>query len=451
MNDIIVAKFGGSSLADSSQFTKVRDMVLGDKNRRYIIPSAPGKRNNSDHKITDLLYMCYQLASHGINFEEVFSIISRRYEGICKDLNININMEEILFDIKTKIQQGATRDFTASRGEYLNAIILSEYLGFEFVDAKDLILFDEDNKLKLEETKLIIQSVLGDIPNAVIPGFYGANSKGDIITFSRGGSDITGAIVSSAVNSKLYENWTDVSGFYIADPRIVDNPRNIDTITYKELRELSYMGAPVLHEESIFPIKEAGIPINIRNTNRPEDPGTMIVSDSHPVNSTEAITGIAGKKNFTFISIEKTMMNDEKGFIRKLASVFESNDISIEHIPSSIDSISIIVADSEIHTKLDKVIEEIRIYCKPDSIITYSDMSLVAIVGRGMINNWGASAKIFTTLANKGVNIKMITQGSSELNIIIGIESKDFDKAVSSIYEAFKNKNGEESQWENIM
>lgn len=438
MNDIIVAKFGGSSLADSSQFTKVRDMVLRDENRRYIIPSAPGKRNNGDHKITDLLYMCYQLASHGINFEEVFSIISRRYEDICMDLNININIGKILFDIKTKIQQGATRDFTASRGEYLNAIILSEYLGFEFVDAKDLILFDEDNKLNLEETKLIIQSVLGDIPNAVIPGFYGANAKGDIITFSRGGSDITGSIVSSAVSSKLYENWTDVSGFYIADPRIVDSPRNIDTITYKELRELSYMGAPVLHEESIFPIKSAGIPINIRNTNRPEDSGTMIVSDSHPINHTETITGIAGKNNFTFISIEKTMMNDEKGFIRKLVSVFESNDISIEHIPSSIDSISIIVSDSEIHTKLDKVIEEIRIYCKPDSITTYSDMSLVAIVGRGMINNRGASAKIFTTLANNGVNIKMITQGSSELNVIIGIESKDFNKAISSIYEAFK-------------
>lgn len=439
MSNIIIAKFGGSSLADSSQFTKVRDIVIRDKNRRYIIPSAPGKRNNNDHKITDLLYMCYQLASHGINFEEVYSIISNRYEDICKDLNIDINIEEILFDIKTKIQQGATSDFTASRGEYLNAIILSEYLGFEFVDAKDIILFDEDNKFNLEKTKLKVKSVLEDIPNAVIPGFYGANIKGDIITFSRGGSDITGAIIASAVSSQLYENWTDVSGFYIADPRIVDNPRSIATITYKELRELSYMGAPVLHEESIFPIKSAGIPINIRNTNKPEDSGTMIVSDSHTVSNTETITGIAGKKDFTFISIEKTMMNDEKGFIRKLVSVFESNDISIEHIPSSIDSISIIVSDSEIHTKLDKVIEEIKIYCKPDSIITYSDMSLVAIVGRGMINNWGTCAKIFTTLAEKGVNIKMITQGSSELNIIIGIESKDFDKAILSIYEAFRN------------
>lgn len=439
MSNIIVAKFGGSSLADSSQFTKVRDIVIRDKNRRYIIPSAPGKRNNNDHKITDLLYMCYQLASHGINFEEVYSIISNRYEDICKDLNIDINIEEILFDIKTKIQQGATSDFTASRGEYLNAIILSEYLGFEFVDAKDIILFDEVNKFNLEKTKLKVKSVLEDIPNAVIPGFYGANIKGDIITFSRGGSDITGAIIASAVSSQLYENWTDVSGFYIADPRIVDNPRSIATITYKELRELSYMGAPVLHEESIFPIKSAGIPINIRNTNKPEDSGTMIVSDSHTVSNTETITGIAGKKDFTFISIEKTMMNDEKGFIRKLVSVFESNDISIEHIPSSIDSISIIVSDSEIHTKLDKVIEEIKIYCKPDSIITYSDMSLVAIVGRGMINNWGTCAKIFTTLAEKGVNIKMITQGSSELNIIIGIESKDFDKAILSIYEAFRN------------
>ncbi|NLY46862.1 MAG: aspartate kinase [Tissierella sp.] len=443
MKEVIVAKFGGSSLADSKQFTKVKNIVTSDKNRRYIVPSAPGKRNNNDHKITDLLYMCYQLASHSINFDEVFSIISKRYMDICKELNLSLNIGEILSNIKTKIQEGATRDFTASRGEYLNAIILSEYLGYEFVDASELILFDKENKLNLEKTKLQIQSILANMPNAVIPGFYGANISGDIITFSRGGSDITGAIIASAVNSQLYENWTDVSGFYIADPRIVNNPRNIDTITYKELRELSYMGAPVLHEESIFPIKSVGIPINIRNTNQPDDPGTMIVNDSHPVNYAENITGIAGKKDFTVISIEKTMMNEEKGFFRKLISVFESNDISVEHIPSSIDSISVIVSNSEIHTKLDKVIEEIKIYCKPDSIVSYPDMSLVAVVGRGMINTKGTSAKIFTALAKEGVNIRMISQGSSELNIIIGIGNKDFNKAISAIYEEFKTKKGE--------
>jgi aspartate kinase len=438
MEEVVVAKFGGSSLADSKQFTKVKDIVTSDKRRRYIVPSAPGKRSGDDHKITDLLYMCYQLASHGINFDEVYSIISKRYEDICSDLELDLDIKEILTDIKYKIQEGATRDYTASRGEYLNALILSEYLGFEFVDAKDLIVLDKGDKLDLEKTKKNVTSTLADIPYAVIPGFYGANEEGHIITFSRGGSDITGSIIASGVDAVLYENWTDVSGFYMADPRIVDNPRHIDTITYRELRELSYMGAPVLHEESIFPIKSAEIPINIKNTNRPEDPGTMIVSESAPINHLETITGIAGKKDFTVISIEKTRMNEDKGFFRKLVSVLESNDVSIEHMPSSIDSISLIVSSSEINSKLDKVIEEIRIYCKPDSITTYPEMALIAVVGRGMINTKGTSAKIFTALANNGVNIRMITQGSSELNIIIGIKNKDFDKAISAIYEAYK-------------
>ncbi|HZK00677.1 MAG TPA: aspartate kinase [Tissierellaceae bacterium] len=443
MSDVIVAKFGGSSLADSIQFTKVKDIVTADKNRRYIIPSAPGKGKNQDYKVTDLLYMCYQLASHSINIDDVFGIISKRYEDICKELNLDLNIEEVLSDIKSRIQDGASRDFTASRGEYLSAIILSKYLDYEFIDAKDLILFDDEGKLNLEETKKRIQSILSNKSHAVIPGFYGANEDGEIITFSRGGSDITGSIIASAVNSQLYENWTDVSGFYMADPRIVANPRSIENITYKELRELSYMGAPVLHEESIFPIKSNGIPINIRNTNIPEDPGTMIVDDSQPVSKAGTITGIAGKKDFTVISVEKTNMNDEKGFIRKLISVFESNDISIEHIPSSIDSISVIVADTEINTKLNKVLEEIRIYCKPDAIITYKNMSLLAVVGRGMISTKGVSARIFTALANEGVNIRMITQGSSELNIIIGIETDDFNKAISSIYKAFNKKKEE--------
>lgn len=438
MEEVVIAKFGGSSLADSKQFTKVKDIVTSDKRRRYIVPSAPGKRSGDDHKITDLLYMCYQLASHGINFDEVYSIISKRYEDICSDLELDLDIKEILTDIKYKIQEGATRDYTASRGEYLNALILSEYLGFEFVDAKDLIVLDKGDKLDLEKTKKNVASTLADIPYAVIPGFYGANEEGHIITFSRGGSDITGSIIASGVDAVLYENWTDVSGFYMADPRIVDNPRHIDTITYRELRELSYMGAPVLHEESIFPIKSAEIPINIKNTNRPEDPGTMIVSESAPINHLETITGIAGKKDFTVISIEKTRMNEDKGFFRKLVSVLESNDVSIEHMPSSIDSISLIVSSSEINSKLDKVIEEIRIYCKPDSITTYPEMALIAVVGRGMINTKGTSAKIFTALANNGVNIRMITQGSSELNIIIGIKNKDFDKAISAIYEAYK-------------
>ncbi len=438
MKDIIVAKFGGSSLADGNQFMKVKDIITGDSRRRYIIPSAPGKRYSEDHKITDLLYMCHQLASHRINFDEVYAIISKRYEDICTELGLKLNIKEILSEIKVGITGDASGDYAASRGEYLNAIILSEYLGFEFVDASEMIIFDCDNNFDLEKTRVKIRAKLEEIPYAVIPGFYGENEKGEIVTFSRGGSDITGSVIASAVECDLYENWTDVSGFLMADPKIVSDPKPIKSITYKELRELSYMGAPVLHEEAVFPIKHTGIPVNIKNTNFPEHYGTMIVDDLSPETYPETITGISGKKNFTVISIEKTMMSSEKGFLRKLISVMESNDISIEHMPSSIDSISLVIADSQLGSKLDKVIEEIRIYCRPDSIVGYTDMALVAVVGRGMIRTRGISAKVFTALANEGVNIRMITQGSSELNIIVGIENADFNRAISAIYKAFE-------------
>ncbi|SDZ23267.1 aspartate kinase [Proteiniborus ethanoligenes] len=437
--EVIVAKFGGSSLADSKQFAKVKDIIESNNKRRYIIPSAPGKRNDKDHKITDLLYMCYQLASHGLNFDEVYKIIEIRFEDICRDLRLDININKILRDIKEKIQNGASRDYAGSRGEYLNAIILSKYLDFEFIDAKELIVFNESDQFDPEATQIRVQSKLEGIPKAVIPGFYGAKENGEIITFTRGGSDITGAIIARGINSKLYENWTDVSGFLMADPRIVNAPKPIEIITYKELRELSYMGAPVLHEEAIFPVKKAGIPINIKNTNSPKEPGTMIVDDLTPVSSTGTITGIAGKKDFTVISIEKTLMSLEKDFYRKLITVLETNNILIEHMPSSIDSISLIISNTELNSKLQKVIEEIRIYCRPDSIICYPNMALIAVVGRGMIRTKGISAKIFTALANKGINIRMITQGSSELNIIIGIENADFDMAIAAIYEAFED------------
>lgn len=437
MKDIIVAKFGGSSLADSKQFIKVKEIISSDKRRRFIIPSAPGKRHNKDHKITDLLYMCQQLASHGLNFDEIFNIIQKRYEDICSDLNLDLDIRSILNTIKNNIQNGASKDFAASRGEYLNAIILSNYLGINFIDASQLIVFNDKGIYDQLATKKKIDQGLKDIDSAIIPGFYGTMPNGEIKTFSRGGSDITGAIITQAINAKLYENWTDVSGFLMADPRIVTNPKPIEKITYKELRELSYMGAPVLHEEAIFPVRQAGIPINIKNTNNPNDPGTMIINDLEPVAHFGTITGIAGKKDFTVISIEKTLMGSEKGFFRKLMSVLETNNVAIEHMPSSIDSISLIIANSELNSKLDKIIEEIRIYCNPDSIICYPNMALIAIVGRGMINTKGISAKIFTALANGGVNIRMITQGSSELNIIVGIENGDFEKAISAIYEAF--------------
>lgn len=439
MKDIIIVKFGGSSLADSRQISKVKAIIKTDDRRRFIIPSAPGKRHGQDHKVTDLLYMCYQLASHGLNFDEVYSIIEKRFQDICKELGLDIDITQLLTDIKIEITQGASVDYCASRGEYLNAIILSNYLGFEFIDATELILFDYNGELNMNSSKEKIESTLSKMPNGVIPGFYGAKPNGEIKTFSRGGSDITGSIIAKGVDAMLYENWTDVSGFLMADPRIVKNPKPIENVTFKELRELSYMGAPVLHEESIFPIRNTGIPINIKNTNSPEDPGTIITDDLSSINYQNPITGIAGKKDFIVLSIEKTLMTLEKGFLRKLMSVFETNDISIEHMPSSIDSISIVVASSQIHTKLQKIIEEIKIYCNPDSITCYRDMALITVVGKGMIQTKGTSAKIFTALANNGVNIRMITQGSSELNIIVGIKNKDFEKAISSIYEAFEN------------
>lgn len=439
MQNIIVAKFGGSSLSDSKQFAKVKNIIELDSRRRYIIPSAPGRRYNKDHKITDLLYMCYQLASHNLNFDEVYEIVERRFEDICVELSLDIDIAKELKNIKKKIQSGASKDYVASRGEYLNAIVLSNYLGFEFVDAKDLIVFNNNDQFNPEATQIKVKSKLGKIGQAVIPGFYGAMENGEIVTFSRGGSDITGSIIAKGIDSQLYENWTDVSGFLIADPKIVKNSRPIETITYKELRELSYMGAPVLHEEAIFPVKQANIPINIKNTNFPEESGTMIVDDSYPVSSSGTITGIAGKKGFTVISIEKTLMSLEKDFYRKLLTVLETNNVSVEHMPSSIDSVSLVISNTELNSKLEKIIEEICIYCNPDSIISYADMALIAVVGRGMIRNKGISAKIFTALADNGVNIRMITQGSSELNIIIGIENDDFDVAIASIYEAFED------------
>lgn len=436
MKDIIVAKFGGSSLADSRQFEKVKKIIKADKNRRYIVPSAPGKRDSDDHKVTDLLYMCHQLASHGLNFDEVFNIIRDRYGDIAGGLGLDINMDARLEKIKNKIRDGGSRDYAASRGEYLNAIILASYLDFEFIDAGELIIFDKDGRFNSRKTKEVLNTRLKDSPYAVIPGFYGAGEDGEIVTFSRGGSDVTGAIIANSVAANLYENWTDVSGFLVADPSIVPDSRTIEHITYKELRELSYMGAPVLHEEAIFPVRENGIPINIRNTNKPEDKGTMIVDDSSAIKS-GSITGIAGRKDFMVLTVEKTLMTMENDFFRKLISVFESNDIAIEHMPSSIDSISIIVSASEMGDKLKKIREEIRIYCSPDRIIVTPDMALIAVVGRGMIRSKGVSARIFTALAKEGINIRMITQGSSELNIIVGIENEDFDRAIEAIYRAF--------------
>ncbi|ABR49535.1 aspartate kinase [Alkaliphilus metalliredigens QYMF] len=440
MSKVIVSKFGGSSLADSKQFNKVKEIVLSNKNRRYIVPSAPGKRHEKDYKMTDLLYLCQQHVEQGVPFDEVYKIIEKRYIDICLELGLTLDMKTILNEIKDNITAGASADYAASRGEYLNGLILASLLKYEFIDASELIIFSENGQFDSEATQKRVNQTLKSIEKAVIPGFYGAMESGQIKTFSRGGSDVTGAIIARGVGAHLYENWTDVSGFCMADPRIVENPQYIKKITYRELRELSYMGASVLHEEAIFPVKRESIPIRIKNTNAPEDVGTLIVDDLSPVNYTRTITGIAGKKDFTVIAIEKMLMNAEKGFIHKLLTILEANGISAEHMPSSIDSISLVISDKGLKNNIQKVINEIRVQTNPDSIVAYPNMALIAVVGRGMIKTKGISAKVFGALAKEGINVRMITQGSSELNIIVGIENSDFERGISVLYKVFQKK-----------
>ena len=432
----IVTKFGGSSLADSIHFKKVKNIIEGNSERKYVVPSAPGKRFSKDFKVTDLLYLCHAHVNSGISLDDVFKLISERYHSIVNELDLNFDLNSHLEIIKKDIENGASVDYAASRGEYLNGLILANYLGIDFIDAKDVIKFNKYGSLNMEETYSLLKDKLSIHERAVIPGFYGSDEHGDIVTFSRGGSDVTGALVAASINAKLYENWTDVSGFLMADPRIVENPKTIGKITYKELRELSYMGASVLHEEAIFPVKEAGIPINIKNTNSPEDKGTIIVQDTEN-EKCKTITGIAGKKNFTVISIEKAMMNNELGFCRKVLSILEMNNISFENMPAGIDTVCLVIADSELKKKKDIVIEEIRRSCDPDSIVVHPNMAMIATVGKGMAKNKGVAAKVFGALAKANINIRMIDQGSSEMNILVGIENEDFERAIKSIYSAF--------------
>ena len=433
----IVTKFGGSSLADANQFKKVKDIIFSNEERRYVIPSAPGKRNSKDSKVTDLLYLCHAHVSTGISLDDVFNHIKDRYCGIVSDLELDFNIVEHLDIVKKDLEEGASSDYAASRGEYLNGLILANYLGFEFIDAKEVMIFNADGSLDSEATNSALYNKLSKTPKAVIPGFYGADKNGNIITFSRGGSDVTGALVAASINAELYENWTDVSGFLMADPRIIENPKPISKITYSELRELSYMGASVLHEDAIFPVREIGIPINIKNTNRPQDEGTFIVKDTDISTNPTTITGIAGKKDFTVIAIAKASMNSELGFCRKLLTILEQHDISFENMPSGIDTVCLVISDSELKNKTEIVLEEIKKICKPDSIDVHPNMAMIATVGRGMAKQRGTAAKIFTALSKAEINIRMIDQGSSEMNILVGIENDNFEKGIAAIYNAF--------------
>ncbi len=432
----IVAKFGGTSLADAEGFRHAAEILSAEAGRRYAVVSAPGKRGGRDHKITDMLLMCYQLASHQLQFDDVFNIIRSRFEEIRQGLGLSFPLSEKLEQIRDDIAGGASRDYCASRGEYISALLLAEHMGRPFIDSAKMILFGDEGRLDAAQTDRLIKKKLAGVESAVIPGFYGCDEEGEIVTFSRGGSDITGALIARGVEAGLYENWTDVSGFLMADPGIVKGARPIRSITYKELRELSYMGAQVLHEDAVFPVRQAGIPIHIKNTLRPEDPGTLITPRALEKKKT-ILTGIAGRKDFCVISVEKDRLREEGDFLRKLISVFESNDIPIENMPAGIDSISVIVSQAHIHNKEKKILEEIGIYCQPDNLASAPSMALVAVVGHGMSHEKGVAARIFGALAAEGVNIRMISQGASELNILVGVENRDFERAVQAIYDAF--------------
>lgn len=431
-----VVKFGGSSLASAEQFKKVGNIIRADEDRKYVVPSAPGKRFPEDTKVTDMLYKCYAEAEAGKNIEKSLKAIEERYNEIIKGLGLKLSLKEQFETIKKNFEALAGKDYAASRGEYLNGIIMANYLGYEFIDAATVICFDKDGEFDSEKTNAVCEAKFANIERAVVPGFYGAMPNGKVKTFSRGGSDVTGSIVARALKADMYENWTDVSGFLVTDPRIVKDPAVIETITYRELRELSYMGATVLHEDAIFPVRKEGIPINIRNTNRPQDPGTLIV-ESTCRKPRYTITGIAGKKGFAAINIEKDMMNSEIGFCRKVLTVFEDNGISIEHMPSGIDTMTVFVHQSEFEETEQKVLAGIHRAVNPDSVNLESDLALIAVVGRGMKSQRGTAGRIFSALAHASINVKMIDQGSSEMNIIIGVSNQDFERAIKSIYDIF--------------
>ena len=433
---VIVTKFGGSSLADAGQFQKVKNILLADERRRFVVPSAPGKREEDDEKVTDMLYACHDRAALGENVEAVFDRLRGRYLGISQALGLSLDMNAELDKVFFALQNGQTRDFAASRGEFLSGMMLANYLGWEFIDAAEVICFDNQGVFDQERTQELLSRRLAGVERAVIPGFYGSLPNGKVKTFSRGGSDISGAIVARAAGAELYENWTDVPGFLMADPRIVKRPKEISVITYRELRELAYMGATVLHDEAIFPVRAAGIPINIRNTNDPSAPGTMILrADESHVRG--AITAIAGRKGFTAIAIEKNMMNAELGFGRRVLGALEECGVSFEHLPTGIDTMTVLCADANLSGTIEQVIEKIRRSCKPDHIEVISGLSLIATVGRGMVRYPGTASRLFAALADAGINIRMIDQGSSEINIITAVESADFERAVNAIYAAF--------------
>ncbi len=433
----IVCKFGGSSLAGAREFQRVKEIVEADPNRRVVVVSAPGKSSEEPFKVTDMLLMCAQLASAGFHYDEIFEQIAGRFRKISLELGLSLDIEALIQEVNHHIGSGASAASCASRGEYLCARLMADYLGWQFVDAADLIIFSFEDVLNEEETFKRIGEILSPLERVVVPGFYGALPDGTLTTFRRGGSDITGSLLAAGLNATLYENWTDVPGLLMADPKLVKNPQPMRHMTYPELRELSYMGAQVLQADAVFPVAKAGIPLQIRSTRLPEDPGTLIAENGV---QSGIVTGIAVKKNFRVFTLEKTKMREDRGFLRKLLSVFESNRVAVEGTPTGIDSVSVIVSEEQLSGNLNKILEEIRMYCRPQRLTTHPDLALVVVVGKGMIRTKGVAAKLFTALAQANINIRMISQGSSELSILVGVENEDADKAVAALYEAFKGQ-----------
>ena len=434
-----VVKFGGSSLADAAHFRQVASIIKADPDRRFVVPSAPGKRFSSDEKVTDMLYGCYNLIKARESIDELYSKICDRYNSIINELGLDFDISGELLYVKNAMLHRSGRDYAASRGEYLNGLILAKYLGFDFVDAENVVFFRDDGTFDEEATDKALREELANHEHAVIPGFYGIMPNGTIKTFSRGGSDITGSIVARAADADLYENWTDVSGFMTADPRIVDSPKSIDTITYRELRELAYMGATVLHDEAIFPVKKANIPINIKNTNDPAAPGTMIVDHADEFDRERIISGIAGKKGFSVITIEAENMNSSLGFVRRVLVLLEDLGVNVEHIPTGIDTMSVIVHTDQLNSCREKLLGAIQRRMNPTTLTVDDGVALIAVVGRGMVKSKGVAARVFDAAADADVNIRMIDQGSSELNIILGVDEADYEKALRSIYNEFCN------------
>ncbi|MCQ2421212.1 MAG: aspartate kinase [Clostridia bacterium] len=432
-----VVKFGGTSLATAAQIRKAAAIIKADPARRFVVASAPGKRDSADTKVTDLLYRCYDLASGGKDFTPALDEIRARFAEIIADLGVEFDLGKELQIIRSHLENDPQRDYMASRGEYLNSRILAKFLGFTFLDAAAMVCFFPNGRFDANRTDALLRTELAKTESAVIPGFYGASDDGRIHTFSRGGSDVTGSLVACAADASLYENWTDVSGMLFTDPRIVKDPHTISVITYRELRELSYMGATVLHEDAVFPVRKAGIPINIRNTNRPDDDGTMIVPDLPADMQKRIVTGIAGRKGFTSVLVEKSMMSTEVGFGAKIMGIFAANNTPFEHCPTGIDTISVIVNSAQFREKKEAILQQIRHELQPEYICVEGGLAMIAIVGHGLVYAKGSAARVFGTLAKAGINVRMIDQGSSEMNIIVGVAEEDYEAAIQSLYEEF--------------